>query len=80
MTLMKNGRGNMEQITDKKRKGQWILVRPTDCFTMVPVYQCSICNKLTSGYEPQHICMNCGADNQIAPNQYIERAIFNETF
>ena len=63
-----------------KREGKWIIVHPTDCFTMVPVYQCSNCGRLTSGYEPDRICTHCHSDNEIDRDNYIARPIFDESF
>lgn len=63
-----------------KCEGKWITVHPTDCYTLVPVYQCSNCGKLVSGYEPARICTHCGSDNEIDKDNYIAKPIFNETF
>lgn len=58
-----------------KKYGEWILIHPTDCFTMFPVYECSICDYIESGYTPR-CCPHCGARNTIAKNKFITRALF----
>ena len=55
--------------------GEWIIVHPTDVFTMVPVWQCSSCKQLTSGYTPDKICPNCESKNKEAVNKHVELAI-----
>ena len=60
------------------KTGKWIIVHPTDCFTAVPVWQCSSCKQLTNGYTPDRVCVNCGSDNEQAKGEYVELAIFGE--
>lgn len=59
--------------------GKWIIVEPTDCFTAVPVYQCSRCKKLTSGYEPDSVCVYCGSINKVANHEFVALALFEDT-
>lgn len=69
------------KLNDYKKRdkcGQWIIVHPTDCFTMLPVYECSVCKKLDSGYDPDPICPHCGAKNKVNTKKFIERPIFEE--
>ena len=63
-----------------KKKGEWVIVHPTDCMTMLPVYQCSNCGKLTSGYDPEPICIECESYNVKAINKSISIPIFDKTF
>ena len=58
--------------------GKWILVHPTDCFTAVPVHQCSRCKKLTSGYEPDSVCTCCGSRNEMAKHEFVKLALFED--
>lgn len=57
-------------------KGEWILVVPTNCFTLFPVYECSKCKKNYHGYEPEPFCGNCGSKNKLNTKKYIKKAIF----
>lgn len=57
-------------------KGEWILVVPTDCFTMLPIYECSKCKKSYHGYYPEPFCGNCGSKNKLNVKKYIEKKIF----
>lgn len=57
-------------------KGEWILVEPTDCFTMLPIYECSKCKKTCYGYLLESICKNCGSKNKINTKRYIKKDIF----
>lgn len=59
-------------------KGEWILVKPTDCSTMLPIYECSKCKKSYHGYQPESICKNCGSNNRVNTKKYISKAIFIE--
>lgn len=59
-------------------KGEWILVRPTDCCTMLPIYECSKCKKSSYGYLLESICKNCGSRNKLNPKKYIDKAILTE--
>lgn len=61
-----------------KNQGEWIIVFPTDCRTLIPVYQCSTCKNLTSGYAPKATCADCGSVNKIANDKFVELAIFSE--
>lgn len=61
-------------------KGKWIIVHPTDCFTMVPVYQCSNCKYLESGYLTTEACTNCGSVNTVDKTDYKEIAILTNFF
>ena len=65
---------------DMYKVGEWIIVHPIDCFTMVPVYQCSVCGKLTSGYDPDPKCLDCGAVNKVAKNKSVELEIFGKEY
>ena len=58
------------------KKGEWIIVHSDDIFTLVPVFQCSVCKKLTSGYiTSDDICPHCEAQNKVAPNKCVELSI-----
>lgn len=59
-------------------KGEWILVVPTDCFSMLPIYECSKCKKTYHGYDQESICKHCGSKNKVNPKKYIEKKIFTE--
>lgn len=59
-------------------KGEWILVIPTDCFTIQPIYECSNCKKTSCGDKLESICGNCGSKNKLNTKKYIEKAIFME--
>lgn len=52
------------------KKGKWICVHPTDCFTPLPVYQCSECEYLESGYLTTEACFNCGSLNTVDKKLY----------
>lgn len=56
-------------------KGEWILVEPTDCFTLLPVYECSKCKKISSGDKLESICENCGSKNKVNTKKYISKPI-----
>lgn len=56
-------------------KGEWILVRPTDCSSILPIYECSKCKKTCSGYLLESICKNCGSRNKLNPKKYIDKDI-----
>lgn len=58
--------------------GEWIIVHPTDCFTMLPVYECSVCKNLCHGYEPDPICPDCGSKNKVNTKKFIEKPLFEE--
>lgn len=62
----------------KLKQGNWLIVHPTDCFTMLPVWQCSSCKQLTSGYTPDEICEHCGSRNKEDTKHSVELAIFGE--
>lgn len=57
------------------KKGEWIIVHPVDVFTMVPVWQCSNCKGLVSGYTPDKNCNNCDSENKEAVNKHVELSI-----
>ena len=59
--------------------GEWIIVHPTDCFTMLPVYECSVCKKTCSGYDPDPICLYCGSNNKVNTKKFINRDLFDDT-
>ncbi len=56
-------------------KGKWIIIYPTDGFTMVPVYQCSVCKKSCSGYEPGPICPYCESNNKVDAKKFTSKSI-----
>lgn len=64
----------------KIRKGKWIIVHPTDCFTLVPVYQCSECNHIESGYLTTEACTKCGSINTIDKIDWREISLFASNF
>lgn len=64
----------------KVRKGKWIAVSPTDCMTLVPVYQCSKCKSIQSGYLTTETCSSCGSVNTVDPTKDVEMAIFSKYF
>lgn len=51
-----------------------MIVHPTDVMTLLPVYQCSVCKNLVSGYYPDTKCVHCGSKNKKS-NQSVELAI-----
>lgn len=59
-------------------KGEWILVNPTDCFSIQPIYECSKCKQNISGYLLESICKNCGSSNKLNPKKCIDKAILTE--
>lgn len=61
------------------KNGEWIIVHPTDCMTMLPVYQCSICKELTSGFAPKR-CFNCESINTISPDKIVSIPIFERNY
>lgn len=62
------------------RKGKWIAISPTDCMTLVPVYECSKCKSIQSGYLTTEICNNCGSVNKVYPTKGKEMAILSKYF
>lgn len=64
----------------KVRKGKWIAVNPTDCMTLLPIYECSKCKYIQSGYLTTEICNNCGSVNTVDPTKDKEMAIFSKYF
>ena len=58
------------------KKGKWIIVHPTDCFTLIPIYQCSECEYLESGYLTTEACVNCGSANTVDKTDYRELTLF----
>ena len=58
--------------------GEWIIVEPIDCFTMVPVYECSICKNLSNGYDPGCVCIFCNSKNTVNTKEFIQRPILEE--
>ena len=58
-------------------KGEWIIVHPTDGFSMLPIYECSVCKNSCSGYDPDPICVHCGSKNKVNAKKYISRPIFD---
>lgn len=59
-------------------KGEWILVNPTDCFSIQPIYECSKCKQNSFGYLLESVCENCGSFNKVNPKKCIDKAIFEE--
>lgn len=55
--------------------GEWIIVHPVDVFTMVPVWQCSTCERFVSGYTPDKNCIHCGSENKESVNKHVELSI-----
>jgi len=62
------------------KKGKWISVTPTDCMTLLPVYQCSKCKYLESGYLTTEVCTNCGSINTVDKTKDIEISILSNYF
>ena len=58
--------------------GEWIIVKPIDYFTGVPVYECSICKNLSSGYNPGNFCIYCNSKNTVNTKKSIRRPISEE--
>lgn len=56
-------------------KGKWISVHCTDGFSMLPVYQCSVCKSTTSGYYPDKFCVQCGAENEVDSSLFVELSL-----
>lgn len=61
-------------------KGKWRIVHPTDCFTMLPVYECSRCKYLNNGYDPGVICPKCGSKNSEDNKKSVTRTILDNVF
>lgn len=57
------------------KTGKWTIVHPTDIMTLVPVWQCSNCKGLVSGYTTDKNCIHCGSENKKAVNKKIKLAI-----
>lgn len=57
------------------KTGEWVIVHPTDVMTMVPVWQCSCCKGLVSGYTTDKNCIHCGSENKEAVNKKVKLAI-----
>ena len=55
--------------------GEWIIVHPTDCFTLLPVYECSVCKNTCDGYDPDPICYYCGSKNKVNNKKSIVRPL-----
>lgn len=62
------------------KKGKWISVHPTDCMTLLPVYQCSRCKYLESGYLTTEACTNCGSVNTVDKIAIKEMSILSNYF
>lgn len=58
--------------------GEWIIIHPEDCFTLLPVYECSVCKKITDGYDPDPICIYCGSNNKVNTKKFISKSIISE--
>lgn len=67
---------NKKHPTYLGKRGEWIVVVPTDCFTAVPVHQCSVCKHLEDGYDPGLICPKCGSQNKINNKKFVSLPIF----
>lgn len=57
--------------------GEWIIVNPTDCFTSLPVYECSVCKRTCSGYEPDLVCLYCGSKNKVNTKKSVSRPLID---
>lgn len=62
------------------KKGKWISVHPMDCMTLLPVYQCSRCKYLESGYLTTEACANCGSANTVDKIAIKEMSILSNYF
>lgn len=58
--------------------GEWVIVEPTDCMTMLPIYECSLCYYLRSGYDPDPVCPNCGSLNMINTKKCIKWPVLTD--
>ena len=87
MMIAKNLKSIIEKNMTIKNKnlsgeimnGEWIIVHPTDCFTLLPVYECSECKETCSGYEPDPVCFYCGSKNKINDKKSVSRPLFDDT-
>lgn len=71
----------LQQLAKRRqKKGKWYIVHPTDCFTALPVYQCSNCKKLTDGYYPDKECSNCGCINEVDKHKSVTMPIMEKLF
>jgi Zn finger protein HypA/HybF involved in hydrogenase expression len=56
----------------KIRKGKWIPAEITGCMTLVPIFQCSRCKYIQSGYLTTEACTNCGSINTVDKTKDVE--------
>ena len=56
----------------KIRKGKWIPAEITGCMTLVPIFQCSRCRHIQSGYLTTEACTNCGSVNTVDKTKDVE--------
>jgi Zn finger protein HypA/HybF involved in hydrogenase expression len=56
----------------KIRKGKWIPAEITGCMTLVPIFQCSRCKYIQSGYLTTESCPNCGSINIVDKTKDVE--------
>ena len=67
---------NTMLVRPSEVNGEWIIVRPVDYFTMLPLYECSTCGLMSSGYDP--VCQHCGSNNKVNNKKCITKHIVTE--
>ena len=56
----------------KSRKGKWLPIEMAGCMTLVPIFQCSRCKYILSGYPTTEACTNCGSINTVDKTKDVE--------
>jgi hypothetical protein len=56
----------------KSRKGKWLPTEIAGCMTLVPIFQCSKCRHIQSGYLTTEACTNCGSVNTVDKTKNVE--------
>ena len=64
----------------KIRKGRWIPAEITGCMTLVPIFQCSRCKYIQSGYLTTEACNNCGSINTVDATKPTDIAVLANFF
>jgi hypothetical protein len=64
----------------KIRKGKWIPTEITGCMTLVPIFQCSRCKYIQSGYLTTEACNNCGSVNTVDKTKDVELDAISKFF
>lgn len=56
----------------KSKKGKWLPIEIDGCMTLVPIFQCSRCKYIQSGYLTTEACNNCGSVNTVDKTKDVE--------